>query len=151
MGQLVRQYLSESERFVGRGDMNIAFANQATSARGMGPIPIKIRNVLVIIILIQKQENTVLAVPGGPSRILQPRADLIQGALRKIEKLPAQVGVQRREQDEVRGILHLIITSQVRLKLHDPLLGGFGPCGIQVKWSADSLLDGLGNALPIGP
>lgn len=53
------------------GNMDVISMDQATVARWVNSVPIKERHVLVIIIIIRKEQNYVFAVPRFPSSLLE--------------------------------------------------------------------------------
>src|SRR5579864_7260299 len=83
--QLMCYRLAQAHGFVRHRNVNIVLMNQATPARRVSSITMKIRNVLVIVILLSEKNNNMLTMFGLPCRLLKSLANVFQCVLRKCQ------------------------------------------------------------------
>src|SRR5882672_8717024 len=72
---------------VWHGNMHVILVNHAATTGWVNPIPVEIRDVLVIVILVGEQEDYVLASSRTPGRVLEGCIDLFERPLRKSQEL----------------------------------------------------------------
>jgi len=112
VGQLVNQNTPNSPPITKRHrDVNIVPRDETTSTGWMKPFPIEVRDVLIVIVNLGKEQDYVLAMLPLPGRSFERTIDVRQGVFCKEKDPVGRYFVQSREQKKFFGAPNSILAS----------------------------------------